>query len=168
APHRLWEDVFDQVALDFPDVEHEALYPDNAVMHIIADPAAFDVVVTNLLFGGVLSDMVAALVGGIGLIGSSRINPDTRFGMFEPAHGSAPKYTGLDKVSPMATLKALAMMLDNVGEAAAASRIDAAMDHVLSTGKVPGVTTRSGMGTAAATDEVLAALDAPAEAEARG
>jgi 3-isopropylmalate dehydrogenase len=166
VPHRLWEETLDDVATEYPGVEHEALYPDAAVMHIIERPAQFDVIVTNLLFGGVLSDMVAALVGGIGLVGSSRFNPATGYGMFEPAHGSAPKYTGLDKVSPMATLQALAMLLDHIGERASGARIEAAMGHVLFTGKVPGVTTRSGMGTTAATDAVIDALDVPEVVEA--
>lgn len=159
APHKLWEDVYDEVATEYPDVDGQAYYPDHAAMNAVLDPGGFDVIVTNLLFGGVLTDLFAALVGGIGLIGSSRLNPVTGFGMFEPAHGSAPKYTGLDKVSPMATFRALAMLLDNIGRPSASARIEAAIDEVLSTGAVRGVSTRSGTGTIEATDRVLEALD---------
>lgn len=162
VPHKLWEDVYDSVSAEYPDVEGEAYYPDHAVMKAVLEPGGFDVVVTNLLFGGVLTDLFAALVGGMGLIGSSRLNPVTGFGMFEPAHGSAPKYTGQDKVSPMATLRALAMLLENIGEPRAAARIEAAIDEVLATGVVAGVSTRSGVGTTEATDRVLDALGSAA------
>lgn len=158
APHRLWEQVFDRVKEEFPDVEAESLLPDNAALRVVVDPPAFDVVVTSLLFGGILTDLVAGLVGGTGLVGSSRFNPATRFGLFEPAHGSAPKYAGQGRVSPVATLRALAMLLDNVGEPAAARRIEAAVDEVLVTGAVPDATTRSGLSTTAVTDRVLGAL----------
>ena len=165
VPHKLWEDVYEEVSADYPDVEGEAYYPDHAAMKAVLDPSGFDVIVTNLLFGGVLTDLFAALVGGMGLVGSSRLNPVTGFGMFEPAHGSAPKYTGQDKVSPMATFRALAMLLDNVGEPRAAARIEAAIDEVLATGVVAGVSTRSGIGTTEATDRVLDALGSPAVAD---
>lgn len=158
VPHKLWEEVFDIVKAENPDIEGEAFYPDHAAMKSVLDPGGFDVIVTNLLFGGVLTDLVAALVGGMGLVGSSRLNPVTGFGMFEPAHGSAPKYTGQNKVSPMATFRALAMLLDNVGERRAAARIEAATDEVLATGLVAGVSTRSGVSTTEATDRVLDVL----------
>jgi 3-isopropylmalate dehydrogenase len=160
-PHRLWEDVLYQVSADYPDIEIEHMYPDHAAMKLVADPKSFDVIVTNLLFGGVLTDLVAALVGGMGLVGSSRVNTETGFGMFEPAHGSAPKYTGLNKVSPVATFRALAMLLENVGERRSAARIDAAIDECLSTGTVAGVTTRSGVSTSDAAQTVLEALEWP-------
>ncbi|HEX2849367.1 MAG TPA: isocitrate/isopropylmalate family dehydrogenase [Acidimicrobiales bacterium] len=162
VPHQLWEEVFARVASEFEDVEAEALLPDHAVMRVVLEPRSFDVVVTNLLFGGILTDLVAALVGGMGLVGSSRLNPQTRFGMYEPAHGSAPKYTGQGKVSPMATLRALSMLLDNIGEHRSAARIEAAIDEVLSSGVVPGVSTRSGMSTTDATTRVIEALECPA------
>lgn len=165
VPHQLWEEVFHEVQAEQPDIEGHAYYPDHAAMVAVLDPGSFDVVVTNLLFGGVLTDLVAALVGGMGLVGSSRVNPVTGYGMFEPAHGSAPKYTGQGKVSPMATFRALAMLLDNVGEPRAAARIEAAIDEVLATGLVPGVTTRSGVRTSEATDRVLEVLGSASVAE---
>ncbi len=167
-PHRLWEDVFDEVAPEFPAVEIDVLYPDHAAMKVVLEPGHFDVIVTNLLFGGVLTDLVAALVGGIGLIGSSRFNPETGFGMYEPADGSAPQYAGKDRVSPMATLHALAMLLDNVGEGRAARRVELAIDDVLASGRVADVSTRSTIGTTAATDRVIEALASPPVVERLG
>jgi 3-isopropylmalate dehydrogenase len=158
VPHQLWEQRLGAIGEHFPDVEREALYPDNAVAQLIRDPRPFDVVVTTLFLGGVLSDLVGALVGGIGLIASVRFNPVTGFGMYEPGHGSAYKYTGLDRVSPMATLNALAMLLDDRGEVRSAARLRWAIDHVLATGQA-GLSTGSGVGTTAATDLVITALD---------
>lgn len=162
VPHQLWQDVFEAVQAEQPDIEGETYYPDHAAMKAVLEPGGFDVIVTNLLFGGVLTDLVAALIGGMGLVGSSRLNPVTGFGMFEPAHGSAPKYTGQHKVSPMATFRALAMLLDNIGEPRSAARIEAAIDEALASGRVRGVSTRSGVSTIEATDHVLAVLDDPA------
>jgi 3-isopropylmalate dehydrogenase len=158
VPHQLWEDVFDQVAAEQTDIEVESLYPDHAAMKCVTDPQSFDVIVTNLLFGGVLTDLVGGIVGGMGLIGSSRINTATGFGMFEPAHGSAPKYTGQDKVSPVATFRALAMLLANIDEQRGAARIEAAIDECLAGGAVAGVTTRSGVSTSLAAETIIRAL----------
>jgi 3-isopropylmalate dehydrogenase len=157
VPHQLWERRLRALAPDYPDVECEALYPDHAAMELILAPQRFDVIATTLFLGGVLSDQAGALVGGIGLIGSVRFNPETRFGMYEPAHGSAPKHAGKDRVSPMATLNALGMLLDDVGEERSARRLRAAIDAVLRAGEV-GLSTRSPIGTVAATDAVIAAL----------
>jgi 3-isopropylmalate dehydrogenase len=163
VPHQLWERRLHALAGDYPDVECEALYPDHAAMELILAPQRFDVIATTLFLGGVFSDQAGAIVGGIGLIGSVRINPRTRFGFYEPAHGSAPKHAGMDRVSPMATLNALAMLLDDVGEERSALRLRTAIDAVLGRGEV-GLTTRSPVGTTAATDAVIDALgeDAPA------
>jgi 3-isopropylmalate dehydrogenase len=158
VPHQLWEQRLEAVGPRWPQFEREVLYPDNAVAQLVHDPRQFDVIVTPLFLGGVLSDLVGALVGGIGIVPSVRFNPETGFGMYEPAHGSAPKYAGLDKVSPMATLNALAMLLDDHGERQSASRLRAAIHHVLASGQV-GLSTRSSVGTTAATDLVIAALD---------
>lgn len=158
--HALWRDVFDEVAPAHPDVESEALYPDHAAMRLVTDPGSFDVIATNMLFGGVLTDLVAGLVDGIGLIGSSRVDPVSGFGMFEPAHGSAPAYTGRNVASPLGTMRALAMLLEAVGEADASRSVARAIDGALSSGAVPGVTARSGISTIEATDAVIAALGA--------
>ncbi|MAT06355.1 MAG: 3-isopropylmalate dehydrogenase [Acidimicrobiaceae bacterium] len=161
VPHQLWEDVLRDVAAEQPDIDVEALYPDHAAMKCVTEPKTFDVIVTNLLFGGVLTDLIAGVVGGMGLIGSSRVNTETGFGMFEPAHGSAPKYTGMNVVSPVATFRALAMLLDNIGEPRAASRLEAAIDESLASGAVAGVTTRSGTSTSEAADVIIDSLAMP-------
>jgi Isocitrate/isopropylmalate dehydrogenase len=108
--------------------------------------------------GGVFTDLIAALVGAGWARESGRINPLTGFGMFEPAHGSASKYTGLGVVLPMATVRALAMLLEIIGEPRSARRVEAAVDQVLATGVVYDATARSGVSTTQATDHLLDAL----------
>lgn len=156
--HQIWPRVTHEIAAEYPDITVRELYPDAAAMAFVMEPQSIDVLLTTFWFGGILSDLLGGVIGGIGLLGSSRMNLERHVGVFEPAHGSAPKYTGLDKVSPMGTLRALAMLLDHVGETRSAERIEGAIREVIATGKVPGVSTRSGMGTIAATDAVIAAL----------
>src|SRR5205085_1555917 len=98
-----------ELAAEYADVVLDEAYPDEMAARMVLKPEDIDVVVTTLWLGGTLSDLLGAIVGGIGLIGSARINPDRRFGLFEPAHGSAPKYTGMGVVSPLATFRALSM-----------------------------------------------------------
>ena len=157
VPHQLWERRFEVLGETYADIEQEVLAPDAAGMYLVSSPQRFDVIATTLLFGGILSDVVGALVGGIGLIGSVRFNPVTHFGLYEPSHGSAPKYTGLNLVSPMATLNAVAMLIDDLGQHRSATRLRAAIDDVLSHGRA-GLSTRSGIGTREATDEVIESL----------
>jgi isocitrate/isopropylmalate dehydrogenase len=161
----IWPRVLDEIVGEYGDVETELLFPDHAAMRVVTHPSEYDVIVTTLMLGGILTDLIAGTIGGVGLIGSSRINPETGFGMFEPAHGSAPKYAGMDVVSPMATLNALAMLLDNIGEERAGDRVRAAIDVVVSSGEVPDLTARSGVGTTAATDAVLRAISEAASAQ---
>jgi 3-isopropylmalate dehydrogenase len=98
--HELLPRVAKDVAREFPDITLEELYPDAAAMLMVSDPRRLDVVLTTYWIGGILSDLLGAIVGGIGLIASARLNLDRPFGLFEPAHGSAPKYAGTDRVSP--------------------------------------------------------------------
>lgn len=156
--HQIWPRVTMEVAEEYPDVVVRQLYPDAAAMALVMEPPSIDVLLTTMWIGGILSDLLGAVIGGIGLVGSSRLNLERHFGLFEPAHGSAPRHAGADRVSPMATLRALSMLLDHVGETPSAERIERAISTVLSTGQVPGVSTRSGMGTIAATDAVIDAL----------
>lgn len=157
--HEIWSRCMRELADDFPEVQTELVFPDHAAMRAITHPAEFDVIVTTLLIGGILTDLVAGTVGGIGLIASSRINPDTGYGMFEPAHGSAPQYEGQDVVSPLATFSALAMLLDNLGEGGGAKRIRDAIDYALTSGQIPDATTRSGVSTREQTSIVVEALE---------
>jgi isocitrate/isopropylmalate dehydrogenase len=153
--HRIWHERAVEMARYYPDVELELLYPDAAAMDLIRSPARFDVIVTTIMIGGILTDLAAALVGGIGLVASSRINPSSGFGMFEPAHGSAPKYTGTGQVCPIATIEAVAMLLDHLGEMEASKRIHVAVSEALSSREILDVSTASQLGTAGATDVVL-------------
>lgn len=156
--HEIWPRVTREVAAEYPHVTVRYLYPDAAAMALVMEPQQIDVLLTTFWFGGILSDLMGGIIGGIGLVGSARLNLDRRFGLFEPAHGSAPKYTGTNRVSPLATFRALAMLVEHLGEAPSARRIERAIADVVSTGRVPGVSTRIAMGTIEVTDEVLRSL----------
>jgi isocitrate/isopropylmalate dehydrogenase len=153
--HRIWEQGMERVAAGYPDVEYELLYPDHAAMQFIAEPRRFDVVVTTLLLGGLYADLLAALVGGLGLVPSARINTTTGFGYFEGAHGSAPRHAGHDRASPLATIKSLAMLLQQCGYPEAGAAVDDAVHTALASGRIPDGTTRSAVGTAAQGDIVV-------------
>jgi 3-isopropylmalate dehydrogenase len=124
----LWTRVFAEVATEYSDVRTEYLHVDAASMFFVTQPQRFDVVVTDNLFGDILTDLGAAIAGGIGLAASgnldvSRANPS----MFEPVHGSAPDIAGQGKADPTATVLSVAMMLDHLGLPAAAAQVDAAV-----------------------------------------
>ncbi|MFY9330644.1 MAG: 3-isopropylmalate dehydrogenase [Candidatus Nanopelagicales bacterium] len=124
----LWQRVFNQVAEQFPEIETDYLHVDAASMFFLTQPERFDVVVTDNLFGDILTDIGAAIAGGIGLAASGNIDPSRAHpSMFEPVHGSAPDIVGQGKADPTATVISLAMLLDFVGESEAAARIDAAI-----------------------------------------
>jgi len=130
-----WDQVIKEVSQDYPDVGYELLYVDAAVMKFIQEPRRFDVIVTTNLFGDILSDLGAAMMGSIGIAASGNINPDTsRPSMFEPFHGSAPDIAGQGVANPAGAIWAGAMMLDHLGERDAAQLILGAMAQVLETG----------------------------------
>jgi isopropylmalate/isohomocitrate dehydrogenase-like protein len=122
------------VAKEYPKVEVEDIHIDAATMQFIRRPESFDVIVTPNLYGDILSDEAAALVGGLGVAAGANIGDN--YGMFEPVGGSAPKYAGQNKVNPIATIEATRMMLDYLGETAAAGHIEKATLKVLEEGKV--------------------------------
>jgi len=122
------------VAKDYPTVELEDLHIDAAAMQLIRRPESFDVIVTTNLFGDILSDEAAAIVGGLGVAAGANIGDG--YGMFEPVGGSAPKYTGQNKVNPVATIEAAKMMLDYLGESKAANLVEKATHSVLKEGKI--------------------------------
>ena len=129
-----WQRTFDRVKLEYPEVSTDYCHVDAAAMFFLTDPGRFDVVVTDNLFGDILTDIGAAIGGGIGLAASgnidpSRINPS----MFEPVHGSAPDIAGQGKADPTATVMSLAMLLDHVGQAGAAVSVEAAVAEDLAT-----------------------------------
>ncbi len=120
----LWERTFNEVAADYPDVETGYNHIDAACIHFVADPGRYDVIVTDNLFGDILTDLGGAVAGGIGLASSANLNPDrTAPSMFEPVHGSAPDIAGQGIANPTAAVLSAAMMLDFLGEVDAAARI---------------------------------------------
>lgn len=135
---KLTDGIFKQAVLDvaeeFPEVEVEELRVDAAAMQLVRRPQTFDVIVTTNMFGDILSDEAAGLVGGLGLAAGANLGET--YGMFEPVHGSAPKYAGQNRVNPIATILAAKMMLEFLGEAEAARSIEEAVISVLKEGKV--------------------------------
>jgi 3-isopropylmalate dehydrogenase len=124
----LWARTVVGVGADFPDVAVDYLHVDAATIFLTVEPARFDVVVTDNLFGDILTDLAAAVTGGIGLAASGNINPDrTAPSMFEPVHGSAPDIAGQGIADPTAAILSAAMLLDHLGHSAAAAEIDLAV-----------------------------------------
>lgn len=107
---RLWRKVVDEVAKDYPEVTLEHMLVDNCAMQLVKDPAQFDVILTENMFGDILSDEASMVTGSIGMLSSASLN-DTKFGLYEPSHGSAPDIAGQDKANPIATILSAAMML---------------------------------------------------------
>ncbi len=118
----LWERTFNEVAVDYPEVTTAYNHVDAACIYFVDDPQRYDVLVTDNLFGDILTDLGGAVSGGIGLAPTANLNPDG-VSMFEPVHGSAPDIVGTGKANPIAAVLSGAMMLDHLGEDAAADRI---------------------------------------------
>ena len=124
----LWSRVFKEVAKDFTDVTTDYLHVDAASMFFVTNPERFDVVVTDNLFGDIITDIAAAICGGIGLAASGNINPTGAFpSMFEPVHGSAPDIAGKNQADPTATVLSVAMMLNHLGQTQAAKDVENAV-----------------------------------------
>jgi 3-isopropylmalate dehydrogenase len=120
----LWQRVFDEVARDYSDVETAYNHVDAACIYFVQDPQRYDVVVTDNLFGDILTDLGGAVSGGIGFAASANLNPArTGPSLFEPVHGSAPDIAGTGKANPTAAILSGAMMLEFLGEADAAARV---------------------------------------------
>jgi 3-isopropylmalate dehydrogenase len=144
----IWTRTFAEVGAEYPSVEQDHAYIDAACMWMVKNPEWFDVVVTPNLFGDILTDLGAMIQGGMGIAASGNIHPG-RISMFEPIHGSAPKYRGKNSANPLATIEAVRMLLEHIGEAAAANRIGQAVRHVLESGRI-----KSLSAGAHATDEI--------------
>ena len=130
----LWTRTFEAVAQEFPDVATDYLHVDAASMFFVTNPERFDVVVTDNLFGDILTDIAAAICGGIGLAASGNINPEGTFpSMFEPVHGSAPDIAGKGIADPTATVMSVAMLLRHLGLNEAASEVESAVERDLLT-----------------------------------
>jgi 3-isopropylmalate dehydrogenase len=161
---RLWREVVGRVAPDYPDVELDHLLVDNAAMQLVSRPADFDVIVTENLFGDILSDESAMLTGSLGMLPSASLGADGEPGLFEPVHGSAPDIAGEGVANPLATFLSTAMMLRHgLDRADDAARIESAVDAVLDRGlRTPDLAGEgeTAVGTDEITDAVLAELNA--------
>jgi 3-isopropylmalate dehydrogenase len=144
----IWTRTFAEVAKEYPGVETDHAYIDAACMWMVKNPEWFDVVVTPNLFGDIITDLGAMVQGGMGIAASGNIHPG-RVSMFEPIHGSAPKYRGQNRANPLAAIEAGRMLFEHVGEAAAAARIGSAVRQVLVGGRVTSLSAG-----AHATDEI--------------
>jgi 3-isopropylmalate dehydrogenase len=130
----LWWRTVQEIAADYPDVETAYQHVDAATIHLVTDPGRFDVIVTDNLFGDIITDLAAAVTGGIGLAASGNINMDhTAPSMFEPVHGSAPDIAGQQKADPTAAILSAALLLQHLGLAGQAARIEQAVEHDVAT-----------------------------------
>lgn len=158
---RLWREIANELSKDYPDVELTHLYVDNAAMQLVRNPKQFDVLVTENMFGDILTDLASMLGGSIGMLSSASLNGTK--GMYEPAHGSAPDIAGKNLANPLATILSAALMLRySFGLEAEASRIENAVVKVLEQGYRTGDLASVGetvVGTKEMGDAVLAALD---------
>ena len=124
----IWQRVVAEVAAEHPDVAVDYLHIDAATIHLVTKPSRFDVIVTDNLFGDILTDLAGAITGGIGLAASANINPDGTFpSMFEPVHGSAPDIAGQQKADPTAAILSAALLLDHLGLTEEAGRLTQAV-----------------------------------------
>ena len=131
---RLWRSVVEEVAKDYPEVTLEHMLVDNCAMQLVRDPKQFDVILTENMFGDILSDEASMVTGSIGMLSSASLN-ETKFGLYEPSHGSAPDIAGQDKANPIATILSAAMMLRfSLDLDEAADAIEAAVKQVLKDG----------------------------------
>jgi 3-isopropylmalate dehydrogenase len=155
--HEIWRRAFDHVAKDFPDIQKDNAYVDATCMWFVKNPEAFDVLVTSNMFGDIITDLGAMIQGGMGIAAGGNINPG-RVSVFEPIHGSAPKYKGQKKVSPLAAILAGGMLLEHVGQKQAAARVESAVIQVLASGALPSIDASSGVPTDKVGDMVQAAM----------
>ena len=134
----LWRRIFEEIGEDFPDVTRDAMYVDAACMWLVLKPEQFDTIVTTNLFGDIITDLGAAICGGLGVAASGNINPGN-VSMFEPIHGSAPKYAGKGIASPVGAIGAVALMLEYLGESDASRAIEDAVREGLKSSRIKGV-----------------------------
>lgn len=127
---QLWRRLFEEVAADFPDVPRRAMYVDALAMDLVLRPARYQVIVASNLFGDILSDLAAGLVGGLGLAPSANLHPG-RVGLFEPVHGSAPDIAGTDRANPMAAVLTAALMLEQLGHEREAGILEGAVERAV-------------------------------------
>ena len=133
--HALWQRVFKEVSGQYPDIVATHYYIDALAMYMVLDPGQFEVIVTNNLFGDIITDLAAAFQGGLGMAASGNIHPG-RPSMFEPVHGSAPKFAGRNLANPIGAIASAALMLETLGWADEAGAIDRAVRSAVAAGQV--------------------------------
>ena len=145
--HDLWERVFNEVAEEYPDITTDYAHVDAICMWFVKNPEWFDVVVTDNMFGDIITDLGAIIQGGMGIAAGGNINPSGT-SMFEPIGGSAPKYTGKNVINPLAAISAAQMMLEFIGEKEASALMEGALVKALSSGEIKSLSAGNmGMGT---------------------
>lgn len=127
----LWQRVFSEVQAGYPEIEARHLYIDALAMQMVKNPSQFEIIVTSNMFGDIVTDLGAALQGGLGMAASGNINPELKRGMFEPVHGSAPKYAGRNSANPIAAILTVAMMLEFLGFANEAKAVESSVIYAL-------------------------------------
>jgi 3-isopropylmalate dehydrogenase len=131
----LWQERWKAVAQRYPHIKTRHLYVDAAAMQLVRDPTQFDVVVTGNLFGDILSDLTAELIGGMGIAPSGNINPQTKRGLFEPVHGTAPDIAGRGIVNPIGAILSASMMVRHLGHTEMANAIEGAVESAIRAGE---------------------------------
>jgi len=133
--HDLWQRVFKEVGEEYPDIEQNTAYVDATCMWMVKNPEWFDVIVTCNMFGDIITDLGAIIQGGMGIAAGGNINPEG-VSMFEPIHGSAPKYAGKNQINPLAAISSLQMMLEHLGETKPATLVENAIIKLLKEGYI--------------------------------
>src|SRR5216117_1601750 len=129
--HKVWQETFKRVAAAFPGIEAEHRYVDALALELVREPQRFEVIVTNNLYGDILSDLGAGLVGGLGIAASANLNPGSRHALFEPVHGSAPALAGKGVANPLAAVLTGGLMFEHFGYPAAAADLKQAVGKLL-------------------------------------
>jgi 3-isopropylmalate dehydrogenase len=149
-----WWRAFNEIGEEYPDIKREYMHVDAACMWFIKNPEWFDVIVTDNLFGDIITDVGAMIQGGMGIAAGGNVNPEG-VSMFEPIGGSAPKYTGQNVINPLAAINAVQMLLAHLGEEEAADRVESAVIKSLESGRIKSMSAgRMGMGTSEVGDYV--------------
>jgi 3-isopropylmalate dehydrogenase len=154
--HDIWQRVFAAVAAEYPEIRSNHLYVDALTMQMIKDPTQFEVIVTCNMFGDIVTDLGASLQGGLGMAASGNVHPG-RTSMFEPVHGSAPKYAGKDTANPLGAILTAQMMLEYLGQTASAAAVEAAVVAAVESGRCT-ADVGGKLGTSATGDAVAAAV----------
>jgi 3-isopropylmalate dehydrogenase len=155
--HNLWQRAFDEMGKEYPDVERDHAFVDATCMWMVKNPEWFDVIVTDNMFGDIITDLGAMIQGGMGIAAGANLNPEG-VSMFEPIHGSAPKYTGQNKINPLAAIASAGLMLDTLGHEDAGAAVDAAIGKALGKGMIKNLSASSGDKSTSEIGDIIAEL----------